>query len=1384
MIRLRDVGLFIAVWIFLGQPAVNAAEPKSWADPALQVRDGLVLWLDATAQSAARLQEGQTALANEDPLAEWLDASGANRHLRQAAAASQPRFVLVRDRGLVSFDGAAANLSLAGLSEQFDQLTVFLVVAPYSNDGNFRGLISLRAAGGNDYQTGLNIDQGPLPSSRFETVNAEGPGFGGAQKLSTSPSEFFRLRRMCLTSAVGENGVALWMDGQPNGKRGRTESTIRMDQVIVGARVYGGTEAPKGFFAGAIAEIIIYDRVLSESERAAVDSYLAAKYAGVETVPAPRGFAHSIERVADPPALQMHVPGFAVHELPLELPNINNVQYRPDGALVALAYNGNVYLLTDTNHDGLEDRAQLFWENKDDIRSPIGMDLTPPGYARGQGVFVATKSNCVLIADTDGDDRAEEPVVIATGWPESFHQVDALGVAVDPRDQSIYFGLGTTNFADAYVKSPDGTATYSLAGEKGTIMRVAPDFKSREIVATGIRFPVALRFNSLGDLFCTDQEGATWLPNGNPFDELLHIEKGRHYGFPPRHPRHLPNVIDEPSVFDYRPQHQSTCGLNFNEPTIDGTTFGPDWWRGDALVTGYSRGKLYRTKLVRTASGYVAQNQLIGTMRMMPPDACVAPDRSLVVAAHSGGPDWGSGPGGTGKLYKVRYADLKAPAPAAVWAQSPQEVHIAFDQPLDQSALKDLASRIVIQGSEFADAAERFESFRPGYAVVDRQQHTARNAIDVYNVQLTADRRTLILSTAPHSAAMTYAIALPALTRSAKSRPGQLKQFADVDLQYDLCGVEAEWRLEGISAPWQGWLPHFDTDVARAFTQRSATHDEFWRHLAGTGTLKMRASLNVRDMLRPASQLGESIDYEFPPEEVTIVLSSNCPLEATLDGRSAKCEPTNGRFEMRFTVPHSPDTARHPLELRLHHAAADPPLSLSVHYFTNEDNRPRVLQLNRFLLPWSKPHDAPLELVDNRKLPELKGGNWLRGRAEFFGEQAGCSKCHQIHGEGAQIGPDLSNVPHRDYHSVHRDIALPSFALNPDHTTQIFVLASGRVLTGTSRVVDGQMVVVQQDAKEIPIDRDEIESVEPSSQSIMPTGIPELLGPERLRDLLTFLLVEPPHMPVYGEAAPPPPRSIDEVRALLSGSALNLEATPLHVVLVSGTKDHGPGEHDYPAWQRVWQQLFEMDTSVRVTTADPWPASADFESADVMVFYQKGDWTAERARDIDAFLRRGGGLVYIHYAVDGGNDAPGFAQRIGLAWRGGHSKFRHGPLDIEFADSSHPIARNFDHVHFHDESYWNLLGDPGRIRLLATGIEENKPQPLFWTTEPNGGRAFVSIPGHFSWTFDDPAFRVLLLRGIAWAAREQVDRFNDLVTPGARIVDASSITSPSGRGRE
>jgi hypothetical protein len=261
----------------------------------------------------------------------------------------------------------------------------------------------------------------------------------------------------------------------------------------------------------------------------------------------------------------------------------------------------------------------------------------------------------------------------------------------------------------------------------------------------------------------------------------------------------------------------------------------------------------------------------------------------------------------------------------------------------------------------------------------------------------------------------------------------------------------------------------------------------------------------------------------------------------------------------------------------------------------------------------------------------------------------------------------------------------------------------------------------------------------------------------------------PTAMPRDHKGPRPKPRPAAEVEAVLAGApAPPAKTRAVRVVLVAGKKDHGKGEHDYPAWQKAWTELFKLADKTEVATAWEWPAKEEFGKADVMVFYQHGDWTPQRAADIDAYLERGGGLVYIHWAVDGREDAPGFARRIGLASRGGKIKYRHGPLDLAFnTDAPHPVARNFDRLKLVDESYWMLTGDLPKDRVIATQVEDQEPRPLFWTTEPGKGRVFVSIPGHYSWTFDDPLFRVLLLRGIAWAAREPVDRFNDLVWPGA-----------------
>lgn len=1352
------IGVRAVALVLLSCLATSTHAIEPWADARLPVTSGLQLWLDAGRLDAARTAQGQPALKSGDSVEVWFDGSGGGRHVNQATPSARPRLLRVGDGWVMRFDGQDDHLRRVGLNRTLQAFTLFIVAAPHANPGDFRGFLAVNQKDRRDYESGFTVDMNWPSTPAFSQLNIEGRGFGGAQNLAATSSPFGSLHVVEATADPVLRKVRAFLDGKPAGERALAPAPLQMDEITIGARYYTngpGAQQVRGFLPGDLAEVLLFDRALSSDEAGAIRRYLDVKYAGVrEAMPASLNVVgERLVSVANPPAVQMFLPGFRVRELPVDLTNINNVRYRPDGKLMALAYDGNIYLLSDTDGDGLEDKVELFWDNKGSLRSPIGMALTPPGYRHGNGVFVASKGKCSLIVDTDGDGKADREIVIASGWQELPHGVDALGVAFDPRDESVYFGLGTGDFTNAYQVDKEGKAGYRLGSERGTVLKVAPDLKGREILCTGIRFPVGLAINRQGDLFATDQEGATWLPNGNPFDELLHLEKGRHYGFPPRHPQYLPGVIDEPSVYDYGPQHQSTCGLFFNESVGGGPVFGPTRWSGDALVAGYSRGKLYRTKLVKTAAGYVAQNQLLACLNMLAVDACVSPRGDLVVAVHSGGPDWGSGPSGKGKLYQISYLDREQPQPVAIWSAGPSEVAIAFDRPLEPQQLRGMAEKTKITHGKFVRAGDRFESLAPGYAVVQMQKSAPRLPVPVLSAQLLEDQRTVILNTALVRDADHYAVMLPELGAHASPRPGDLPQHPQIDLDFTLTGVQALWKPDA-GASWSGWLPHLDLAVARAFVAGSASHDKLWEALRHSGTLTLRTRLDLADMLRPAVQPGSRIDYAWPAEEVTVQFNS------------PQLRLVNGRSEHQLVVK---PQRNQPVEVELVlNVTGDLP-SLSVSYHTAEDARPRALECRRLFLPWAEMRPAT-ETTVARIIPELAGGDRERGRKVFFSTEANCFQCHRVHGEGGSIGPDLSNLVHRDYASVLRDVTEPSFAINPDYVTYLVVCKDGRVLTGAVRTEGEKLLIGDEKGKVTEVRRDEIEEMRPSPKSIMPEGLPKLLGPERMLDLMTFLLTEPPRMP-YDEQKAPPPRTRAEVQAILAGAPTPPEKTrPIHIVLVAGKKDHGPGEHDYPAWQKTWQELLAAAPDTKVTSAWEWPSADEFQRADVMVFYQKGSWNADRARQIDAFLARGGGLVYIHFAVDGEPDTPGFAQRIGLAWKDGQSKFRHGPLDLGFqTGDKHPIGRNLSKMHMVDESYWNLTGDPKRLRLLATGVEDGQPQPLFWTVEQGKGRVFVSIPGHYSWSFDDPLFRILLLRGILWSAGEPVDRFNELATMRARV---------------
>jgi len=1072
----------------------------------------------------------------------------------------------------------------------------------------------------------------------------------------------------------------------------------------------------------------------------------------------------------DAPAVQPLLPGFTARELPLALTNLTSIKYRADGKCYAVGYNGKIWLLSDTDGDGAPDHAELFWDGSASLRGPIGLALTPPGYARGEGIFVPSKGKLSLIVDKNGDGRADEEIVVASGWKEIPQNVDAVGCALD-REGNIYFALGVEAYNKAYLLDAEGKSQFRLTSERSTVQKVSADFSRRETFCTGTRFPVALAFNRHGDLFGSEQEGATWMPNGNPFDELLHLQPGRHYGFPPRHPVHLPDVFDEPSTFDYSPQHQSTCGLNFNESVNGGPVFGPASWAGDALVTGESRGKIYRTQLVKTAAGYVAQNHLIACLNFLTVDACVTPRGDLLIACHTGKPDWGTGPNGAGKLFLLRYSDRAAPQPVATWSASPTEIRVAFDRPLDPAALRDLAKRSAVTAGKFAMPGDRFEAMRPPYQAVKDQLTAPRFELAVQSAGITPDRRTLVLRTAPRTAELSYAVRLPHVSAPADHAPNPTGTYDDIELLVQNHGVEATWTATTGGETWTGWLPHPDLAVARAFTVGSADHERLWSLTAKPGRFTFRTQLDVNSLLQPAVQPGAKLDYEPAREELTARLPGAAPL--TL-------RPLATTFGAMVADDWSPVTAT------LATGPGAPADTAATWTRPAQPDLARPLPLHRFKLPWAARDTTPPAPDTERVIPEIAGGNWLRGRRLFHNEQVACARCHRVRGEGQQIGPDLSHLVQRDYASTLRDILEPSSAINPDYPAFTVELADGTTpLTGgivSETATELRVADATGNIRTIP--RNSVRTTRAALRSLMPEGLLASLDATQVRDLMTFLLTSPLEpAPIEGKTLPPPPRARAEFDAVLKNLAASASTTaaaaptkPFRILLVDGPKDHGIGEHDYPLWRARWSKLLALADGVTVDTAHIWPSAEQFSRVDVICFSNNNPgWNEDRARELDAYLARGGGAVYFHWAVEARLAAPDFARRLGIASNSKLTKYRHGPVDLVFHD--HPLARGFAPANFTrekliDETYWNLVGDPADVKLLASAEEAGALRPQLWTRTVGAGRIFVALPGHYNWTFDDPIFRLLAFRGITWAAAQPADRLDELAPLGARLSDA------------
>ncbi len=157
---------------------------------------------------------------------------------------------------------------------------------------------------------------------------------------------------------------------------------------------------------------------------------------------------------------------------------------------------------------------------------------------------------------------------------------------------------------------------------------------------------------------------------------------------------------------------------------------------------------------------------------------------------------------------------------------------------------------------------------------------------------------------------------------------------------------------------------------------------------------------------------------------------------------------------------------------------------------------------------WGKLDGATREekLAEVRRLNnDLRAapGDQIAGQALF---KKHCAACHQLHGEGAKIGPDLTTANRQDRDFLLVSLVDPNSVIRKEFVSVVIETTNGRVVTGLPiERTDTGLTLINSKAEKFTVPMNEIESLNDSDVSLMPDNLYRLLTPSELRDLFAYL---------------------------------------------------------------------------------------------------------------------------------------------------------------------------------------------------------------------------------------------------------------------------------------
>ena len=286
-------------------------------------------------------------------------------------------------------------------------------------------------------------------------------------------------------------------------------------------------------------------------------------------------------------------------------------------------------------------------------------------------------------------------------------------------------------------------------------------------------------------------------------------------------------------------------------------------------------------------------------------------------------------------------------------------------------------------------------------------------------------------------------------------------------------------------------------------------------------------------------------------------------------------------------------------------------------------------------------------------------------------------------------------------------------------------------------------------------------------------------------------------------ADPPAEASYDQ-----SGVQLEQDILPgaPKIVLIAGSKSHGPMEHEFFAGTAILQKLLKQNGINAVMARDGWPKDDKvFDGAVAVMIYADGGGGHPMLRKsgdksrldlMKALLAKGVGFSNLHYAVEypkesdkdvlpmlGGYFEPFWS--VNPTWMGNFKKF-----------PEHPITRGVKPFSIKDEWYYHMkfVDDMKGVAPILTDIppdntrgregvndahggnpevqkHKGEPEHMAWAYErADGGRSFGFTGAHYHKNWGDENFRRLVVNALLWTAKV------DIPEGGAKVeMDSSEL---------